>query len=89
MEIKKNNYLNYNSIQNKNVNRFKAFEKKEGYQLKDDYKKIKMKGDCPKCGGVHFNCFCCFSGPEKCPIHKNHYRIKKDNKYNFNLLSNK
>ena len=83
MEIKKNNYLNYNSIQNKKVNRFKAFEKKEGYPLKDDY-----EGDCPKCGGVHHNCFCCFSGREKCPIHK-HYRIKKDNKYNFNLLSKK
>ena len=88
MELKKNNYLNYNSNQNKNVNRFKAFEKKEGYLLKDDYKKIKMEGDCPKCGGVHHNCFCCWYGPEKCPIHKN-YIIKKDNKYNFNLLSNK
>ena len=83
MEIKKNNYLNYNSIQNKKVNRVKAFEKKEGYQFKDDY-----EGDCPKCGGVHHNCFCCFSGREKCPIHQ-HYRIKKDNKYNFNLLSKK
>ena len=50
-------------------------------------KNIKMKGDCPKCGGVHFNCFCCFDR-ENCPIH-NHYRIEKDDEYNFNLLSNK
>ena len=88
MELKKNNYLNYNSNQNKNVNRFKAFEKKEGYLLKDDYKKIKMKGDCPKCGGVHHNCFCCVNGPENCPIHS-HYIFKEDNEYDFILLSNK
>jgi len=41
--------------------------------------KYRPKGDCPKCGGVHFNCFCCID-PNNCPIHRREIiNIEKEN----------
>ena len=38
-------------------------------------KKEKYKGDCPVCGGLHFNCFCCLGN---CPIHGKSEEPPKD-----------
>ena len=52
----------------------KEEEKKETKQLTEEKEsekrktKKRHKGECSKCGKIHFNCFCC-EDPASCPIH--------------------
>ena len=78
---KKKGNKDYERNQNININeenKPKFLENKEEI-LKTPVKKApkgtkekkyrkEMKGDCPICGCIHFNCFCC-QDPETCPIH--------------------
>ena len=43
-------------------------EIKKEENLITEKKKRRHKGECSKCGKIHFNCFCC-EDPESCPIH--------------------